>query len=73
MVALTKANIESTSNGLPQSADPWCNTATVTGLSRLWVNRDISGAGLDFRFAPGSDQIATLRQPALGPDLPISA
>ena len=25
----------------------------------LWVNRVISGAGLDFRFTPDSDQIAT--------------
>jgi hypothetical protein len=38
-----------------------------------WVNRVILGAGSDFRFTPNSDRMAALRQPTLGPDLPIGA
>ena len=44
-----------------------------TDWSRLWVNRVISGAGSDFRFAPGSDRIAAIRQLTRGPDLLIGA
>jgi hypothetical protein len=39
----------------------------------LWVIHDISDASSDFRFTPSSDQTAALRQPPLGPDLPIGA
>jgi hypothetical protein len=39
----------------------------------LWVNRVISGAGLDFRFSLVSDRFAASRKAPLGPDLPIGA
>jgi hypothetical protein len=49
-------------------------SATIDGREvSLWVNRGISGLELDFRLTPNSDQIATLWQPTLGPDLPIGA
>jgi len=37
------------------------------------VVHDITCTAWDFRFTPNSDKTAALRQPTLGPDLPIEA
>jgi hypothetical protein len=38
-----------------------------------WVENVILGVSSDVRFTFNSDQIAALRRPTVGPDLPIAA